>query len=135
MERLSRAELQRHRENERNRRRAVRSSNILITVSMGTSGIASGAQKTMDAIADWLQKEGVTDAVLKKTGSLGLDFAEPTVEISMPGMPTVIYGHVDAKMAEKIVKDHIKGRKLLDGCIYDRPAVDIVEEQGVNNGI
>jgi NADP-reducing hydrogenase subunit HndB len=44
----------------------------------------------------------------------------------MPGMPTVIYGKVDAKAAKDIVEKHLIGRELLDNLILDRPAVDII---------
>ena len=103
--------------------------NVQIIVGMGTSGIANGAKETLNAFVEILRKEGMTNVAVKQTGGLGLDHAEPTVEVRMAGMPTVIYGRVDAKVAKKIVEEHIQGGKLVDEHVYDRPAVDIVEEQ------
>jgi NADP-reducing hydrogenase subunit HndB len=56
---------------------------------------------------------------------MGLCHSEPTVEIIAPGMPTVIYGNVDAGAAKEIIQKHIIGRELLNGRILDRPAADI----------
>jgi NADP-reducing hydrogenase subunit HndB len=103
--------------------------NIQIIVGMGTSGIANGAKDTLNAFVEILRREGLTNVAVKQTGGLGLDHAEPTVEVRMPEMPTVIYGRVDAKVAERIVNEHIQEGRLVDEHVYDRPAPDIVEEQ------
>ncbi len=60
---------------------------------------------------------------------MGLCHSEPTVEVVVPGMPTVIYGKVDAALAKEIVKKHIIGKELLDGSILDRPAADIMSSK------
>ena len=71
---------------------------------------------------------------LRQTGSLGLDHAEPTVEIRMPDMPTVIYGKVTPEVAAKIVRKHILGKTLINDHIFDRPAADIVEGRDEQKG-
>jgi NADP-reducing hydrogenase subunit HndB len=100
---------------------------IHVIVGMGTSGIASGAKTTLNAFVDELNDQGLSDVSVRQVGGMGLDHAEPTVEIRMPGMPRVIYGRVDATLARRIVHEHIIGHKLVDEHIYDRPAADIVE--------
>ncbi|HUX11897.1 MAG TPA: (2Fe-2S) ferredoxin domain-containing protein, partial [Spirochaetia bacterium] len=87
---------------------------ILIVVGMGTSGIAAGAKETLNAFLVELEDKGLANVSVRQAGSLGLDFAEPTVEVSMPGMPTVIYGNVDAAVARDIVRKHIIGKVLLE---------------------
>ena len=57
---------------------------------------------------------------------MGLCHSEPTVEIISPGMPQVLYGRVDAAVAQEIVKKHIAGRELLDDHILNKPAADIM---------
>jgi NADP-reducing hydrogenase subunit HndB len=99
-----------------------------VIVGMGTSGIAAGAKDTLAAFLDELEKEKLTTVTVRQTGSLGLDHAEPTVEVRTQDMPTVIYGRVDDAVARKIVHKHIIGKELLEDHIYDRPAPDIVEE-------
>jgi len=100
---------------------------VQIIVGMGTSGIAAGAKETLSAFLRELEERGMTNVSLRQTGSLGLDHAEPTVEVRMNAMPTVIYGNVTAKVARQIVDQHIINHTLVDEHIFDRPAADIVE--------
>lgn len=131
MARMTLAELRKLRDQKRGEldMRDSSNKNIQIIVGMGTSGIANGAKDTLNAFVEILKKEEMTNVAVKQTGGLGLDHAEPTVEVRMPGMPTVIYGRVDAKVAERIVNEHIQDGRLVDEHVYDRPAPDIVEEQ------
>jgi NADP-reducing hydrogenase subunit HndB len=131
MARMTLNELRKLRDEKRGEMDMRDSSNkdIQIIIGMGTSGIANGAKDTLNAFVEILRREGLTNVAVKQTGGLGLDHAEPTVEVRMPGMPTVIYGRVDPKVAERIVNDHIQERKLVDEHVYDRPAPDIVEKQ------
>jgi NADP-reducing hydrogenase subunit HndB len=57
---------------------------------------------------------------------MGLCHSEPTVEVIVPGMPSVIYGNVDGNVVEEIIKKHLIGKELLSGRILDRPAIDIL---------
>jgi NADP-reducing hydrogenase subunit HndB len=94
---------------------------------MGTCGIAAGAKQTLDAFLKALDDNKLVESVLvRQTGCMGLCHSEPTVEVIVPGMPAVIYGMVDADVAKEIVSKHIIGRQLLNNCILDRPAADIV---------
>jgi NADP-reducing hydrogenase subunit HndB len=109
------------------KRRDAEGKEIQVIVGMGTCGIAAGAKGTLDAFLKLLDENKLVEAVMvRQTGCMGLCSVEPTVEVVVPGMPSVIYGPVDAAGAEKIVRKHIIGRELLDDLIRDRPAVDIV---------
>ena len=98
-----------------------------IIVGMGTSGIAAGAKLALDAFAKELEKRGLTNVSLRQAGSLGLDHAEPTVEVRVPGMPDIVYGKVTAEVALKIVEKHIIGKELVSEHVFDKPAKDIVK--------
>ncbi len=100
---------------------------IYVVVGMGTSGIAAGARETFATLSSELEFHELTNVVLKQTGSLGLDHAEPTVEVRMPGMPPIIYGKVDTVVASKIVRKHILEKTLVNAHVFDHPAVDIVQ--------
>ena len=108
--------------------RETEGKTIQIIVGMGTSGIAAGAKETLNAFLDELDAHSLESVTVRQTGSMGLDHAEPTVEVRMPDMPAVIYGKVDEKVARTIVRRHIIEKRLLEDHIYDRPAPDIVEE-------
>ena len=100
---------------------------IYVVVGMGTSGIAAGAKETFATLSSELEFHELTNVVLKQTGSLGLDHAEPTVEVRMPGMPPIIYGKVDAVVASKIVRKHILEKTLVNAHVFDQRSVDIVQ--------
>ena len=101
---------------------------IEIRIGMGSSGIASGARDILRVLNDTLKDRGITKALIRQTGSLGLDYAEPTVEVRMHGMPDTIYGRVTPEVAQQIVDRHILGRELVCGHVFDRPAPDMVKE-------
>ncbi len=109
------------------RKRDSDGKSIQVIVGMGTCGIAAGAKNTLDAFLAALdEKKLVDDVLVRQTGCMGLCYAEPTVEVLVPGMPTVIYGKVDVAVVREIVEKHLIGRQLLDNHIQDRPAADIV---------
>ena len=100
---------------------------VQVIVGMGTCGIAAGAKETFTALVDTLTEKGITNVLIRQTGCMGLCHSEPTVEVVVPDMPAVIYGHVDAATAKEIVEKHIVGHNLIEGKILDRPSVDIVK--------
>lgn len=99
---------------------------VQVIVGMGTCGIAAGAKDTFGAILDAISQKNLNHVLVRQTGCMGLCHSEPTVEVVVPGMPTVIYGRVDAEIARQIVERHVAGGALLDNHICDRPAMDIV---------
>ena len=100
---------------------------VQVIVGMGTCGIAAGAKDTYAALIDTLSAQGMTNVLVRQTGCMGLCHSEPTVEVVVPGMPTVIYGHVDAATAKDMVEKHIVGHGLIEGKILDKPSIDIVK--------
>ena len=109
------------------RKREIEGKEIQVIVGMGTCGIAAGGKATLDAFITGLDEHKLVDSCLvRQTGCMGLCHSEPTVEVVVPGMPTVIYGNVDAAVAKEIIQKHLIGKELLSGHILDRPAVDIL---------
>jgi len=100
---------------------------VQVIVGMGTCGIAAGAKDTFTALIDSLTEKNLANVLVRQTGCMGMCHSEPTVEIVAPGMPTVIYGHVDAATAKEIVEKHIVGKQLIEGKILDKPSIDIVK--------
>ena len=97
-----------------------------IIIGMGTCGIAAGAKETFDAFLDELDNRGVSNTKITQTGCMGLCFAEPTVEVDVPGMPRVIYGNVNDAVARRIVREHLIKNELVSDHIFDKPAADII---------
>ncbi|QGY45676.1 (2Fe-2S) ferredoxin domain-containing protein [Maribellus comscasis] len=89
---------------------------VQIKVGMATCGIASGAKETMNYFVEELEQQAI-DAVVTQTGCMGYCYAEPTVEITLPGKEPVVFGYVNKSKAEEIIEVYIKRGKLVDGII------------------
>jgi len=109
-------------------RRDVSENDIQVIVGTGTCGIAAGSKDVINAFIDAVEVQKLEHVTIRQTGCMGLCYVEPTVEVKVPGMPDTIYGKVDAAVAEKIVTEHILGKKLVEGHIFDRPAPDIMKK-------
>ncbi len=109
-------------------RREVEGKDIEIIIGMATCGIAAGAKDTMSAFLTELDNQNMHNVVVRQTGCMGFCYAEPTVEILMPGMPNILYGNVDKDTAVKIVRKHILGKVLINDHILDRPSADIMQQ-------
>ena len=129
MAKLTLADLRRMREEKQKAldMRDASNKDVQVVVGMGTCGIAAGAKETYTTLIDTLTEKGLTNVLVRQTGCMGLCHSEPTVEVVAPGMPTVIYGHVDAATAKEIIEKHIVGHQLIDDKILDRPSIDIIK--------
>jgi NADP-reducing hydrogenase subunit HndB len=89
---------------------------VQVKVAMATCCIASGSRETMNYMVDELDKRNI-DAVVTQTGCMGYCYAEPTVEVIMPGKEPMVFGYVDVKKADEIIEKYIKGGTLVEGSI------------------
>ncbi|MDX8340647.1 (2Fe-2S) ferredoxin domain-containing protein [Draconibacterium sp. IB214405] len=89
---------------------------VQVKVGMATCGIASGAKETMKFFVEQLEQEAI-DAVVTQTGCMGYCYAEPTVEVTLPGKEPVVFGHVKKEKASEIIDVYIKRGELVDGII------------------
>ena len=89
---------------------------VQVKVAMATCGIASGAKDTMEFMAEALEKRGV-DAIVTQVGCMGYCYAEPTIEVKLPGIEPVVFGGVNQEKADEIIEKYIKGGELVDGII------------------
>lgn len=91
-------------------------SRVQIKVAMATCGIAAGAKTIMDFFIEQLDRRNI-DGVVTQTGCMGYCYAEPTVEVTLPGQDPVVYGDVDERKADEIIEKYIKTGELVDGII------------------
>jgi NADP-reducing hydrogenase subunit HndB len=89
---------------------------VQVKVALATCGIASGAKPVMEFFVEELEKRGI-GAVVTQTGCMGYCYAEPTVEIQLPGQGPVVFGYVDNKKADAIIEKYIKNGELVEGII------------------
>jgi len=86
---------------------------VQIIVGMGTAGIAAGARQTLREILRCAQEQVLTDITIFQTGALGLDSWEPVVQVVMGQAAPVIYGKVTPKVAERIMREHVQGYRVV----------------------
>lgn len=90
------------------------SSTTRIVVGMATCGIAAGARPVLNAFVDGVNKEGLgSDVVVSQTGCIGICQYEPVVEVYKAGEEKVTYVKMTVEKAEKVLKEHIKGGKIV----------------------
>lgn len=99
------------------RERSENAENMVqVKVAMATCGIASGAKIVMDYMVNELDKRNIP-AVVTQTGCMGYCYAEPTIEVKLPGHEPLVFGYVDEKKADQIIEKYIKNGELLEGII------------------
>lgn len=87
---------------------------IRVVVGMATCGIAAGARPVLNAFVEGVDKEGLNDKVIvSQTGCIGICQYEPVVEVTVPGQEKVTYVKMTAEKVEKVLKEHIKGGKVV----------------------
>lgn len=89
---------------------------VQVKVAMATCGIASGAKDVMEFMINSFEKRNI-DAVVTQTGCMGYCYAEPTIEVTVPGKDPIVFGYVDKNKAEEIIDKYIKNGELLEGII------------------
>ena len=90
------------------------SNTTRIVVGMATCGIAAGARPVLNAFVDGVNKEGLgSDVVVSQTGCIGICQYEPVVEVYKAGEEKVTYVKMTVEKAEKVLKEHIKGGKVV----------------------
>jgi NADP-reducing hydrogenase subunit HndB len=85
-----------------------------ITVHMGTCGIASGAKNIMAAVADFIEKNNITDVMVSTSGCAGLCSREPMATVEVVGKPSVKYVDLTENKIIEIVKKHVIGGEPVD---------------------
>ena len=83
-----------------------------IRVGTGLAGEAAGGFEVAAAVQDALTRRGVA-ANVSEVGTLGLCFAEPLLDVQLPGGPRIFYRNVTPQLAERIVAEHIAGGRPL----------------------
>lgn len=89
---------------------------VQIKVGMATCGIASGAKDTMTFFIEETEHQAI-DAVVTQTGCMGYCYAEPTVEVILPGKEPVVFGFVTKNKAREIIDKYIIKGEMVDGLI------------------
>jgi len=82
------------------------SSKPRIIIGTGTCGLAAGANEVLVAINEELSRREI-DALVTGVGCIGLCYAEPIIDIIMPGKARIAYGSVTPEIAIQLIEDYI----------------------------
>ena len=63
-----------------------------------------------------LEKRNIP-ALVSQTGCMCYCYAEPTIEVTVPGKEPVIFGYVTLKKADEIIERYIRKGELVEGII------------------
>jgi NADH:ubiquinone oxidoreductase subunit F (NADH-binding)/(2Fe-2S) ferredoxin/NAD-dependent dihydropyrimidine dehydrogenase PreA subunit len=89
-------------------------------VGLGTCGVAAGAEETYRAIVEALAAAGLPSVRVRRAGCMGLCYAEPVVEVCVPGQPRALYTRVDAGTGRLLVQRHLVDGRPLESHLYER---------------
>ena len=77
-----------------------------IRIGTALCGKAAGADDVISAIHAELQQHGI-QATVSDVGCLGLCYAEPLVDIMLPGGPRIFYGNTTPSKVPAIIYSHL----------------------------
>ncbi len=84
-----------------------------IRVGMDTGGIAAGARRVYKALVEARDQLGLPHDI-RQTGSLGLSYADPVVEVGDASGSTVVFGSMDEESARDLVRQYGRDGNLLE---------------------
>jgi NADP-reducing hydrogenase subunit HndB len=99
-----------------------------IVVGMATCGIAAGADEVYDAIVDEVNKLGLSNVIVARTGCIGVCRLEPIVEIIRPGEEKVTYVNMSPYKARRIIASHV-----LVGIVRDEYLMHVIKGKILND--
>jgi NADH-quinone oxidoreductase subunit F len=91
-----------------------------IIVYGSTCGLASGAQKVLDAVREEIKACAGEDVQVLEHGCMGCCFIEPYISIGQEGLDFTVYGYLDGEKAGEVVRSHV-----LKGEILEKYKVDL----------
>ncbi len=78
-----------------------------VVIGLGTCGIAAGGEKVWNAVSDYIETHRL-EIEMMPTGCIGMCYAEPLMEVHMPGEPRFIYGNLGPDNAVAILQQHLQ---------------------------
>ena len=97
---------------------AASDNTTVIAVGMATCGIAAGARDAMDILLKEIKAKKLDNVSVIATGCLGSCYAEPLVEVRVPGKEAVRYCNVDAAGAAEIINKHIANGEVVNEMVF-----------------
>lgn len=94
----------------------------VVNVSLATCSIASGGKEVMEAMKAEAAAQNL-DVEFVQSGCMTICYAEPTVEVTLPGKDPVVFGYLDAEKSKAVIAKYVKEGELVGEVIeqgYER---------------
>ena len=104
-------------------REAGFASETIISIGMGTCGLAAGAGEIYQAIQNELTKHNLQTQI-KSVGCIGMCVNEPLVDIQLPGQPRVTYVNVTPARVPRIIAEHILQGQVIQEWVLGKIPLD-----------
>ena len=114
------------------RRRDADAGRPWLRVGTALCGQAAGADAVVAALRSALESEGV-DARISEVGCIGLCYAEPLLDVQLPGGPRVFYGNFDPERASDVVAAHVAGGQPIEELVLGYLAPEDALRQAQDN--
>jgi NADP-reducing hydrogenase subunit HndB len=104
-------------------RAAAKKDKTIVNVSLATCSIAAGGKFALEAMQDEVAKNGLNGVEFMQSGCMTYCYAEPTVEITLPGKEPVVFGYVDEAKARELITEYVMKGEPVEGIIpvnYER---------------
>jgi NADP-reducing hydrogenase subunit HndB len=98
-------------------------SMTIISIGMGTCGLAAGAGETYQAVEAELAKHNIQTQV-RSVGCIGMCVNEPLVDIQLPGHPRVTYINVTPSRVPRIITEHVLQGKVVQEWVLGKVPLD-----------
>ncbi|MER2598332.1 MAG: NADH-quinone oxidoreductase subunit NuoF [Caldilineales bacterium] len=104
-------------------------ADLLITVGMGTCGVAAGAAEGLAATQRELDRRGLRGHI-RPVGCVGMCSYEPMIELEAPGRARINYGNAIAKHIPQIFAHYLEGKPLVKAVIVGEVVATVSEANG-----
>lgn len=91
-----------------------------IRVSLGSCGIAVGAQETFEALKQFTVQKEAGGIQIKQAGCIGLCALEPVIQVVEAGHPQITYGKVTPAVAQRILHEHIEKGLIVQEYVVEK---------------
>lgn len=100
---------------------------IEVLIGMATCGIAAGARDTYSELLIIIDELQLLNVRVISVGCLGFCSMEPTVQISMPGRESLVYG----KMTKDVIKEMVQKVIIEKGYLEENLLINSFVKAGV----
>lgn len=90
-----------------------------IRVSLGSCGVAAGANETLEAIHQFITSNRLSGVQTKMVGCIGMCALEPIVQVVEADHPPITYGKVIPAVVQRIFHEHLEKHLIVQEYVVE----------------